>query len=707
MTRKNKILNFISSTEYVPMNIKDIMALLAVPRKSRNELENILNALEAEGEIYKNSKNKYISVKNSEFKKGIFYSKSAGYGFVICDNGDKYFVNPCAVNGAFNKDTVLFKETRKSHSADKCNECVIIKILNHSTDAVVGTFVRSKNFGFVIPDNKSLGTDIYIPKKNCSDVQDNQKVTVKITKWSEGDANPEGIIEEILGFEGEKGVDIKSIICEHGFEEEFSEKAELSALAFGNRVYEEEISDRRDFRNRLIFTIDGDDSRDFDDAVEIEKTNNGYRLGVHISDVSYYVAENSALDIEAAKRGTSVYLPDRVIPMLPTRLSNGLCSLNPGVDRLTLSVIMDFDENGELLNHCICEGVICSKYRMTYNQVAKIITGDKYHINQYPEIYDSIMTMTELCKKLRSKRMAKGSIDFNFPEVKIKLDDDGKVCDIYKYVPTEAHQLIEEFMLAANCCVAEEMFWSEIPFIYRIHEKPSPDKTTAFAKFIAHFGYVLKGSHESPHPHAFADIINQIKDTDKELLISKVMLRSLMKAKYSDENREHFGLAFKYYCHFTSPIRRYPDLVIHRIIKEHLKYGLPENRRRFLSTFVKKHSASSSDAEIRATIAEREADDLKKTEYMSYKIGQIYHATVTSVTSFGIFAETDFGVEGLISMTDLNDDYYEYDEASLTLVGKHTGKVYTIGNEFDIKVKRADTRLREIDYIIEGSAENE
>ncbi|MBR5506807.1 MAG: ribonuclease R, partial [Clostridia bacterium] len=662
MSRKNRILEFIKDENYTPMTIKDIMAVLCVPKENKTELEAILNSLENEGKIYRNSKNRYVSSESAGFVKGIFNSKSRGYGFVVTDDDEKFYIYPEDTKGAYNKDTVLVKVVRRFHSSDRCDEAKIIKILSHSDQPIVGKFTDSKNFGFVVPDQKDYGWDVYIPKKNFAGAKDGQKVLVKITKWPDNSSNPEGVIEEVLGFEGEKDVDIKSVLYEHSIDTEFPQKVILSAISFGDKVYEEELDNREDLRGNLIFTIDGDDSKDFDDAVEIEKTTDGYRLGVHIADVSYYVSENSALDIEAFKRGTSVYLPGFVCPMLPKQLSNGICSLNPGVDRLTLSVIMDFDLCGNLISHNIYESVIKSKYRMTYNDVSKILDGDKMLCRKYAEILPSIRNMSELAKKLKSNRMTKGSIDFNFPETKIITDENGKPIDVYMYHPTESHSIIEEFMLAANICVAQEMFWAEIPSVYRIHESPSKEKMSDFSRFLGYMGYTIKGKKDNPHPGAFSDILKKIKGTKKELLISKVMLRSLMKAKYSENCLGHFGLGFSHYCHFTSPIRRYPDLVVHRILKEHLKYGIDEKRERFLSKFVIKAAKASSFAEVRAMEAQRDGEDMKKAEFMKARIGKVYDVTITSVTSFAIFAQTDFGIEGMISYRDLEDDYYEFDE---------------------------------------------
>ncbi len=702
MNRKEKIYRFIQDKNYKPMNYKDMIALLSVPKEDKDKFMDILSELESEGKIYRNSNNRYESLDGSGLLKGVFYSKGKNYGFVVTDDDERIFINPSDTRGAYDKDVVLIKKTVTSHSAQKSSEGKIIKIISHGIETITGTYEAKNNFAFVVPDSKTFKSDIYISKKHCVPDANGKKVAVKITKWPEGDKKAEGIIEKVLGFEDEKNVDMECILAEFGLNLEFPQKVLLSALSFGDRVYEEELSGREDFRDHLIFTIDGDDAKDFDDAVEIEKTSSGYVLGVHIADVSYYVSENSAIDNEARKRGTSVYLPSFVVSMLPEHLSNGLCSLNPDCDRLTVSVIIEFDHGGTILNYKITESVINSKYRMTYKKVLGILEGDAELSEEYREITESIQIMNELREKLKSNRMKNGSIDFAFPEVKIILDDNGKPSDIYKEYPDNAHSLIEEFMLCANVCVAREMFYGELPAIYRIHEKPTVDKVNDFSRFVSRLGHILRTQSDNPHPRAFADLLQAIKGDKNELLISKVMLRSLMKAKYSENCSGHFGLGFENYCHFTSPIRRYPDLVVHRILKEHLRYTLSENRKKFLASFVQKSAKSSSKAELNAMEAEREASDMKKAEFMAERIGNVYDATISSVTSFGIFAETDFGVEGLISMTDLDDDYYEYNESSLTLTGKHSGKIYSIGDAIKIKVKRADVKYREIDFVIES-----
>lgn len=702
MTKKEKLLGFISDENYKPMKANEIAIILNIEKKDKQELKLLLFELESEGKVYKNSKGRYSIPESMDMFKGVFESKAKGFGFILDENGEKYFVSPESRNGALNGDYVLAKITKKTSSPDKSSECRIIKIISHTKTTVVGIFKKDRNFGFVIPDDKNFGKDIYISKKHSASAINGQKVVSRITKWPQADENPEGIIEEVLGFPTDEGVDMKSLLRQFDLSESFPEKASLMADSFENVIYEEEIKGREDFRCEKIFTIDGDDSKDFDDAVGIKKTDNRYVLGVHIADVSYYVSENSPLDKEAFKRGTSVYLPGCVIPMLPKKLSNGICSLNPNEDRLTLSVIMEFDKNANLIKHRICEGVINSHHRMTYDNVTALLEGDKELQEEYADIKDELFDMKSLAEALRNKRLAKGSIDFDFPEVKIVLDSHGKAKDVYKYSSTVSHKIIEEFMLSANICVAEEMFWSEMPFVYRIHEAPTSDKIKFFKKFVGGLGYNFNINIDKPHPGVYAQFYESIRETEKELLISKLMLRSLMKAKYSHENLGHFGLGFKFYCHFTSPIRRYPDLVIHRIIKEHIKSGLSAKRIRYLSEFVKTAAKKSSEAELRAMEAEREADDMKMAEYMSQRIGKEYPAIISSVTSFGMFAEIPNGIEGLISMTDLKDDYYEYDETKLCLTGKQSGKTYNIGDKIIIKVKRADTALREIDFELGG-----
>ncbi len=696
MNRKQTVLGLINDENYIAMKFNDIAAILGVPQSEYDILENILNSLIDEGKVLITNKNKYIPADPKEYTQGVFHANEKGFGFVLTnDETEDVFVSRENKLSAMNGDVVVVKILSKSDS-NKKREGKVFKIISRANKFVVGTFSNGKSFGFVVADDKRIATDIYIPKKSINGAKNGQKVVAKITKWPSDDKNPEGEITEILGNRGDIGVDVLSVLRRFGIYEDFPDDIIDEVSLIPNAISENEAAKRKDFRNSTVITIDGADSKDLDDAVSVTKTTEGYTLCVHIADVSHYVKENSQIDKEALKRGTSVYFTDRVVPMLPKKLSNGICSLNPGQDRLTLSVIMYIDAFGNITDHCITEGIINSCERMTYEDVTSIIEGNKALCNKYSHIKNDIMNMYELSKILSKKRKSSGSIDFDFPETKIKVDEMGKPIDVYKYTPGISNGIIEELMLAANKTVAENFFWLEIPFVYRVHEKPSKEKLTAFNSFLKPMNLVIRG--EEPHPMEFAKMLANIKGTDKELLISKVMLRSLMKARYSPENLGHFGLAFKYYCHFTSPIRRYPDLVIHRIIKEYLKHGMDEQRISSLNTFVAYAAEKSSEAEINAMEAERTVEDIKKAEYMKHHIGEEYNAIICSVTGFGFFAELENGIQGLVRVADLVDDYYIFDDTNYILVGEHNRKVYKIGDKIKIVVIAANVSTAQIDF---------
>ncbi len=696
MDRKQTILNVINDECYVPMKLKDIAALLAVPKQDMPELENILIELCDEGKIIKTSKNKFMPFNNNEYVKGIFRSNERGFGFVTPDDQNKdIFIAAKNTMDAMNGDKVIAYIMNKS-SGDKKSEGKIFKIVKRANEYVTGTYSDCKNFGFVIPDDKKLTNDIYIPKSERYDAKNGQKVVAKIIKWPVNGKKGEGTITEILGNRGDIGLDVLCVLKRFGINDKFPDKVNIEANNISDTITENELDEREDFRNTTVITIDGADSKDLDDAISVKKTADKYTLCVHIADVSHYVKENSSIDNEAFNRGTSVYFTDRVVPMLPQKLSNGICSLNPNQDRLTLSVVMEIDMQGNVVSHYITEGVIKSCERMTYDDVTKILQNDTTLCDKYSHIYNDIINMYDLSLILANKRKSSGSIDFDFPETKIIVDKNGKPTDVYKYTPGISNSIIEEFMLVANKTVAENFFWLEIPFVYRIHEKPSSEKLATFNEFLKPMNLHIHG--DEPHPMEFSKMLKSIKGSDKELLISKVMLRSLMKAKYSPQNQGHFGLSFKYYCHFTSPIRRYPDLAIHRIIKEYLKYGLSDDRIAFLSKFVAAASQKSSEAEINAMEAERAVEDMKKAEYMKNHIGDQYEAIISSVTNFGFFAELSSGIEGLVRVTDLVDDYYIYDEKNYTLIGEHSGKMYKIGDKINIVVTGANISTAQIDF---------
>lgn len=699
MNRKETITQFINDENYVPMRKKDIAAVLGIPKSDMDELSAILSELESEGKIILSSKNRYIAVDSSDVMSGRFDATMRGFGFVCRDGEDDIFIPPDDTKGAMDGDTVL---VRKAHpkSNEKRPEGKIIKIIAHAHETLVGTYHNQRNFGFVAVDDTKITDDIFISKSHNANAKDGQKVVVKITKWRDGDKKCEGEIIEILGNAYDSGVDVLCVLRKYGISQEFPQVVIDEARSLIPGITGDEIARREDFRTKTVITIDGTDAKDLDDAVCAERIDGGYELSVHIADVTHYVRENSPIDAEAFRRGTSVYFTDRVVPMLPVELSNNICSLNPHTNKLTLSVVMEISDDGELLSHRVVEGIISTAHRMTYDTVDKILLGDSETCAEYADIKDNILLMRELADILKTNRKKSGSIDFDFPETKIEVDQNGKPTNVYKYRTGVSNGIIEEFMLMANRTVAEAFYWLEVPFIYRIHEKPSADKIANFNSFLANMNMRIKGSE--PHPMEFSRMLAEIRGTEREMLISKVMLRSLMKAKYSDSNEGHFGLAFRYYCHFTSPIRRYPDLAIHRIIKEYINGGLDADRAQHYAKFVTAAAKKSSEAEINAMQAEREVEDMKKAEYMCAHIGEEYDAIISSVTGFGFFAELENGIEGLVRLADMRDDYYHFNETSYTLIGEHSGKTYKIGDKVRIIAAAANPSLRQIDFYPSG-----
>ena len=699
MTQKEKVLNFLEEAAEVPLLFDELVNILGVPHSEEEKLLNILDELISEGLIIRTKKKRYAAAVNMGFVKGKYVGTERGFGFVLTDGGEDVFIPPDASNGALHGDIVLAKITMNATQSRR-QEGAVVSVLSRSEKVLVGTFEKCGSAGFVVLDDKKMGTDIYIPEGEDKGASGGDKVIVTIINFDTKKRNPEGRITEVLGNRLDVGVDILSIIRQHGIREDFPKKVRAEAALVASYDINEEKENRADFTDRLIFTIDGEDAKDLDDAVEIEKLENGnFRLGVHIADVGHYVPRGSLLDKEAFLRGTSVYLVDRVIPMLPVELSNGICSLSQGEERLTMSVIMEIDDSGKVVSHEIIKSVICSKARMTYKDVSAIIDGDDKLREKYDYLTESIMLMRELKDILRKKRTRRGGIDFDFPEAKIKLDDSGRPIDIVKYELGESNHIIEEFMLVCNETVAEEMFFKEMPFVYRVHEEPDEDKLKDFASFVSDFGHFIKRPQGKVHPKEFQKLLDKIKGTPYERIISTVMLRSLMKARYSAENLGHFGLAARHYCHFTSPIRRYPDLVIHRIIADNLNGN--ETDYEELLRFCVNAAENSSEREISAMEAERDTDDLKKAEYMAERLGEVYTGIISSVTSFGMFVELENTVEGLVRMSDLDDDYYIYDEKKRQLIGEHTHKTYKIGDEVSIMVARADKETRQIDFVLD------
>ena len=639
---EKQILEFMKQKEYVPMKAKELAIIFDVHKDNIEELKKILNKLEKEEKIAKNRRNKY-----------------------------------------------------------SINE---IKTL-------VGTYMDSKSFGFVVPDNKKESKDIFISKKNKNGAKNNSKVVVKITKEGTANKKPEGKVVEILGKVDEAGVDLLSIVKEYKLPYEFPVKVIEEAKSIEKEVNIEEIKNRKDFRKEIIFTIDGEDAKDLDDAVNVEKTENEtYILSVHIADVSHYVKENSFLDREAIIRGTSVYMLNKVIPMLPKELSNRICSLNEGKDRLTLSVMMEIDKDGNVISADVTKGVINVTKRMSYNGVQNLLdieektkqpTIDEMKLyEEYKPYTEQIKLMAELAHILENKRLKQGYLDLDIPESKITLDKNGHAIDVGKYETKFANNIIEQFMLTANETIAEKFYWLEAPFIYRVHESPDQEKISDLNKMLYNFGYKIKGNKENIHPKAFSDILEKVKGKDEEKVVSNLILRTLKVARYEAENKGHFGIAGKFYCHFTSPIRRYPDLYIHRIISKYIEdnYNIDKKYEEIEKELAVKYAETSSEREKTAQKAERDSIDMKKAEYMEDKIGEEYEGIVSGVTEFGLFVELENTVEGLIRFEDLGNEYFEYDEMHKQLIGEQTRTTYKLGDKIKVQVIDANKTSRRIRF---------
>lgn len=697
MNIREAVLDLMREKTYKPISLYEIASALNINKEDILMFEDAINDMEKDGDLIKIRSNLYGLPEKMGLVVGKLQGHQKGYGFVIPENNEPDVFIPIAhMNGAMHGDKVIAKVLREENGG-KRREGEIERILQRANKSIIGTYEDSKNFGFVVADDKRIHQDIFIPKNFRSGAKTGQVVMVEIISWPDGRRNPEGKIKEILGNKGDRGLDILTIIKKYGLPEEFPAKVEGFAQNIPETIESEEYDRREDLRNLKLVTIDGEDAKDLDDAVSIERLENGnFKLGVHIADVSHYVREKNPLDREALKRGTSVYLIDRVIPMLPKKLSNGICSLNPKVDRLALSCFMEIDKSGKVLDHKIIESIIKTKERMTYTDVTKILRDkDEELIKRYDYLYEDFKSMEELCNILYKKRMNRGAIDFEFDESKIILNEVGKPIDIKPYEREIANRVIEEFMLVCNETIAEHIFWANIPFVYRVHEEPDEERLSTFHEFVHNLGYTVKYSKEV-HPKSLQEIIEKVKGKKEETVVSTLLLRSLKQARYSPECVGHFGLAARYYCHFTSPIRRYPDLIIHRIIKEYINGKMNENRISRMNKEVEYASKQSSEMERVAQDAEREVDDLKKAEYMVERINEEYEGIISSVTGFGFFVQLPNTIEGLVHISNLDDDYYIYDEKHLSLIGERTKKIYRLGDEFKIKVSRVDIEFREI-----------
>lgn len=720
------VLEFIKSKDYRPMKLKELCVLFDVPREERSALQSILDRLVSEGKITVDDRGRYRKPEGNDLP-GVFSCTQKGFGFVMLESGEEVYIAADDRKDALDKDRVMVHITQEAYGGKRM-EGIIVKVLEHANNTVVGTYMSSKNFGFVISDNKRMDKDVYIPAGSSNGAVTGSKVVVSLTDFGSADKSPEGEVVEILGHKDDPGVDILSIVKAMGIPDEYPAEVEnelknipdelhIPASAGENGTPADpfcaphllfEGVDRLDLRSVPTVTIDGEDTKDIDDAVSLSYENGEYTLGVHIADVTNYVKEGSALDKEALKRGTSVYLLDRVIPMLPHKLSNGICSLNEGTDRLALSCIMKIDEKGNVTDHTIANTVIRSDRRMTYTVVNAIISGEnsnnaspgeyKKYCEEYSGLVPMFMLFAKLSAILKEKRKKRGAINFDFTESRIILDEKGKPVDILPHERNDATEIIESFMLAANETVAEDFYWQQLPFLYRNHDTPDPDKIRQLSILISNFGYTIKGSEEI-HPKEVQKLLNNVSGTPEETLIERLTLRAMKQARYDAECGGHFGLAAKFYTHFTSPIRRYPDLQIHRIIKEQLAGKLNEHRITHYDGILQEVANQASRTERRAEEAERECDKMKKAEYMESRIGEEYDGVVSGVTSWGIYVELYNTIEGMIRLADLTDDYYEFDEERYMVTGERTGRRFELGNKLRVQVVRADSVMRTIDFL--------
>lgn len=704
--RKKTIYQFICDEFYVPMKAKEMAVVLSVPKSQRSELQEVLDALVMDGRIEVTSKGKYIK-SEGKYLIGTFTAHARGFGFVSIEGEEEdIFIPESQVHGAFHMDTVQVAVT--SENSGKRREGTITKIISRGTTRIVCTYEKSKTFGFAVPDNPKFGSDIFIPQERSKGAVSGHKVVVEITDYGKEGRKPEGKVVEIIGHINDPGTDIMSIVKAYDLPVEFSEKIMHQVENVSNEVSTADMAGRMDFRDWQTVTIDGEDAKDLDDAITLTKEGDNYKLGVHIADVSNYVQEHSALDVEALSRGTSVYLVDRVIPMLPHKLSNGICSLNAGENRLTLSCVMTIDTKGNVIDHTIAESVIKVDRRMSYTSVKKILEDhDENEIREYEELVPMFELMQELAAILRKKRMKRGSIDFDFPETKIVLDDKGKPVEIKPYERNVATKIIEDFMLIANETVAQDYFWQELPFVYRTHDNPDTEKIKKLSTFINNFGYFIHIGQDEVHPKELQKLLQKIDGTPEEALISRLTLRSMKQAKYTTMSTGHFGLATPYYCHFTSPIRRYPDLQIHRIIKDNLRGRMNAKKIEHYDKILPEVAKHSSEMERRADEAERETDKLKKVEYMSERIGEVFEGVISGVTEWGFYVELPNTVEGLVHVTTLVDDYFHYNESTYELVGEVTNIRYKLGQRVHVMVTGTDKILRTIDFRVVRENEEE
>ncbi len=700
--RKDMLSSLVRDPAYVPMKAREIAALLNIPREQRADLEQVLQVMVEEGSLALSKRGRYARPEIFSVT-GIFSGHPRGFGFVTVEGMEQdVFIPADRTAGAMHGDKVRLV-IEGQHKGPRA-EGTIIRILEHANREIIGCYQKNKQFGFVISDQPKISRDLFIPHGRDMGAVTGQKVTARITDYGSAQKNPEGEITEILGDVHDPGTDVLSVIRAYGLPDEFPEEVMTQAAKVPERLpedvpVEEAYPGRLDLRSLPTVTIDGEDARDLDDAVTLTKEGDIYHLGVHIADVTHYVQEGSPIDEEALKRGTSVYLADRVVPMLPGRLSNGICSLNAGEDRLALSCLMDLDGKGAVIGHQIAETVIRVDRRMTYTAVNAILTDpEAEERREYADFVPLFTLMQSLSLLIRKRRGSRGAVSFDFPESKIIMDEKGRTVDIRPYERNSATRMIEDFMLTANETVAEDYYWQQIPFLYRTHEEPDPEKTHQLAAFLRNFGFSIRTQQGKVHPGEMQKILERAEGTPEESMISRLLLRSMKRARYTTECSGHFGLAARYYCHFTSPIRRYPDLQIHRIIKENLRSGLSPKRMSHYERILPQVAAQASALERRADEAERETDRMKKCEYMSRRIGEEFDGVISGVAAWGFYVELPNTAEGLVKVSKLTDDYYIFDEQAYQLVGEMTGKTYKLGQRIRVAADSTDRLLKTIDF---------
>ncbi|WP_010532172.1 ribonuclease R [Lentibacillus jeotgali] len=702
-TMQERLQEYFNEHSEKPLAVHELEEVLGLEDAVEfKELVKALNELEESGELVRTRKNRFGLPEKMNLVRGRIQMHAKGFAFLIPEDDTRsdIYIHHSDLASAMNNDKVMVRIEKQNADGNR-PEGTVIRILERATHQVIGTFKDNKSFGFVVADDKRIPNDIFIPKGMTGGAVSGHKVIAHITNYPEGRMSAEGEIVHILGHKNDPGIDIISIIHKHGIKVDFPEEVLEQATNTPDEIDPSEIENRRDLREEQIVTIDGADAKDLDDAVSVKQLENGnFQLGVYIADVSYYVDENTSIDEEAFERATSVYLVDRVIPMIPHRLSNGICSLNPQVDRLTLGCEMEINAKGEVVNHEIFQSVIKTNERMTYHDVNKILTDHDEELRErYKPLVPMFENMEKLAEILRSKRMGRGAIDFDFKEAEVLVDETGKPEDVVLRERSVAERLIEEFMLAANETVAEHFHWMDVPFIHRIHQDPDESKLQHFFEFIAGLGYVVKGTANEIHPSALQKVIEEVKGKPEEMIVSKLMLRSMQQAKYDPESVGHFGLATDFYTHFTSPIRRYPDLTVHRLIRTYLiDKKLDGKTIRHWKERMPEIARHSSEMERAAVDAERETDDLKKAEFMQDKIGEEYTGVISSITNFGLFVELENTIEGLVHVSYLTDDYYHYDDRNHAMIGERTGNMYKIGEEVDVRVVKVNTDERAVDF---------